>query len=107
MRDLGMWLGAKCLAGMTAVAMLASAGCGDLGANPNTNNNLYGGGSGGNGGSGGSGGPAVCPSNITPGKVKQILAANCTACHGTQLLAGAPMPLVTWSDLHKPATTNP
>ena len=103
MRDLRNWLEAKYLAGVAAVSLLASAGCGDLGANPTSNSDPYSsGGAGGNGGTG----PAVCPSSVTPGSIKQILSQRCATCHGTQLLAGAPMPLVNFSDLHRPAVTN-
>jgi hypothetical protein len=47
----------------------------------------------------------VCP--VPPGSVKRILDDNCTACHGTSLLAGAPMSLATWSDTQKPAKSAP
>ena len=86
--------------------VLLSVGCGDLGANSGQAglNPSYGG----NGGSGAGGsGPASCPSGVVPGSVQAIMQKNCTACHGTQLLAGAPMPLVSWNDLQQPAKTNP
>src|SRR5215208_7102390 len=102
MRDLGTWLGGWSLASVATVALLASAGCGDLGATPSSSDPLYGG----RGGSGGTGNPATCPSSITPGSIKQILGQTCTACHGTQLLAGAPMPLVTFNDFHAPSKSN-
>ena len=88
-----------------AVALMAVA-CGDLGANPGQNglNSSYAGSAG--TGAGGSG-PASCPSSVTPGGVRAILQKNCTGCHGTQLLAGAPMPLASFGDLHQPAKSNP
>ncbi len=87
-----------------AVALMAVA-CGDLGANPTQNglNSSHGG----SGGSGAGGSPASCPPTVTPGSAQAIFQKNCTACHGTQLLAGAPMPLVSFSDLHQPAKSNP
>src|SRR5688572_4370802 len=93
--------------------LLLGVGCGDLGANPVSDGLTpshagTAGTSGGSAGAGGSGsGPVSCPSSITPGSVKAILGRNCAGCHGSQLLAGAPMPLVTWNDLQQPAKSNP
>jgi hypothetical protein len=42
-----------------------------------------------------------------PCGVTQALASNCVSCHAATPIAGAPMPLVTFADLHKPAVTKP
>src|SRR5687767_9080962 len=94
------------------IAVLLVAGCGDLGANPAVSDPLESGGYGGAGsaggvGAGGGGGQApACPPDVPAGSIKALLQESCTGCHGTQLLGGAPMPLVTLEDLHKPAKSN-
>src|SRR5215208_1095506 len=86
-RNLGRWVG------FSPALLLLSVGCGDLGAGPTSNGleSSYGGSAGSYGGSAGSAGSGSvsCPSSISPGSVKAVLGANCTGCHGTQLLAGA------------------
>jgi hypothetical protein len=42
-----------------------------------------------------------------PCTVSTALAANCQSCHGATPIGGAPMSLVTYADLHKPAVTQP
>jgi hypothetical protein len=42
-----------------------------------------------------------------PCDVDNILRSKCQACHGAVPKFGAPMPLVTYADLHKPASSNP
>ncbi len=39
-------------------------------------------------------------------EVPRIIRDNCLACHGAQPVAGAPMSLVTWADLHAPARSD-
>jgi hypothetical protein len=39
--------------------------------------------------------------------VQQVLAGQCTSCHGAKPIGGAPMPLVTYEDFHKMAVTAP
>jgi hypothetical protein len=57
---------------------------------------------------GGSGGaPAVAAPDILPCGVAKALATNCQTCHAATPIAGAPMPLVTFADLHKAAVTQP
>lgn len=43
---------------------------------------------------------------MLPCDVSRVLAANCQTCHGSMPIGGAPMPLVTYEDLHEPARTN-
>jgi Copper type II ascorbate-dependent monooxygenase, C-terminal domain/Copper type II ascorbate-dependent monooxygenase, N-terminal domain len=57
-------------------------------------------GSGTSAGTGGGGGGDWC-------QVQAILRDNCQECHGAQPLFGAPMPLVTFDNLHAHAVTNP
>ncbi|WP_394821219.1 hypothetical protein [Pendulispora albinea] len=38
-----------------------------------------------------------------PCAVDEVLARNCRSCHSNPPVFGAPMPLVTWDDLHAPA----
>jgi hypothetical protein len=42
-----------------------------------------------------------------PCDVDAVLAASCRQCHAATPLYGAPMPLVTYADLHAPAVTDP
>lgn len=42
-----------------------------------------------------------------PCDVREVLEANCQRCHASKPLYGAPMPLVTWTDMHAPSTTDP
>jgi hypothetical protein len=44
---------------------------------------------------------------VLPCSVSKVLAGSCQSCHGATPIAGAPMPLVTFADLHKPAVTQP
>jgi hypothetical protein len=44
---------------------------------------------------------------ILPCNVNKIMAKNCTSCHGTQLIGGAPMPLVTYADFQKMGVLTP
>jgi len=39
--------------------------------------------------------------------VSKVLASNCQTCHAKAPIGGAPMPLVTYADLHAPAKTQP
>jgi hypothetical protein len=51
---------------------------------------------------------AAVPANeILPCNVSQALASHCQTCHAATPIGGAPMPLVTFVDLHKPAVTQP
>jgi len=49
----------------------------------------------------------VAGSEILPCGVKQSLATNCQTCHAASPIGGAPMPMMTYADLHKPAVTKP
>jgi len=42
-----------------------------------------------------------------PCGVSRVLASSCQSCHGATQIGGAPMPLVTFADLHAPAKTQP
>lgn len=42
-----------------------------------------------------------------PCGVSDVLKSNCQTCHGVMQIGGAPMPLVTFADLHAPAKTQP
>jgi Copper type II ascorbate-dependent monooxygenase, C-terminal domain len=44
---------------------------------------------------------------VLPCAVSKVLATNCQSCHAAKPIAGAPMPLMTHADLHKPAVTRP
>jgi hypothetical protein len=77
--------GGSARAGSVAVAS-PNAGAGGAGAS--------------NGGTAGSGGGLPCA-------VSKALIANCQQCHGAQQIGGAPMPLVTYSDVKKMAVTKP
>src|SRR6185503_11367513 len=59
-------------------------------------------GAGAGGGGAGGGGPSGLPCDVG-----QILAANCQKCHAAKPVFGAPMPLVTYDDLHAPLKSNP
>jgi len=110
MRRQWTWLGTNGLVGGGVLAVLVSVGCGDLGGNPN-DNRLNAGGRGNPGGASGAGGAGgannVCPPNVPMGSAKRILLGNCTGCHGSPLLAGAPMPMLSYQDLFAPAKSNP
>lgn len=59
---------------------------------------------------GGPGGPDSGPSTITgaiPCDVDAILETNCRKCHSAEPQYGAPMPLVTFGDLHAPSKSDP
>jgi hypothetical protein len=58
-------------------------------------------------GTGGTAGPAPEVQGKLPCGVSDVLKKSCQTCHGTMLVGGAPMPLVTFADLHKPAKTQP
>lgn len=45
------------------------------------------------------------PSNL-PCDVDAVLARSCRECHSSPVSFGAPMPLVTWADLHAPARSD-
>lgn len=47
------------------------------------------------------------PSGTLPCDVDAVLAKNCRQCHSTSPQYGAPMPLVTYADLHAPAVSAP
>jgi hypothetical protein len=49
----------------------------------------------------------VANAEILPCGVSQSLATNCQTCHAAAPIGGAPMALVTYADLHKPAVTQP
>lgn len=58
-------------------------------------------------GSGGAGGAAPSQSHERmPCDVAAVFQQQCHSCHGETLNLGAPMPLVTWSDLHAPAVSD-
>jgi hypothetical protein len=42
-----------------------------------------------------------------PCGVSEVLKTGCQTCHGATPIGGAPMPLVTFADLHRPAKTQP
>jgi hypothetical protein len=44
---------------------------------------------------------------VLPCSVSKLLVTNCQTCHGATPIGGAPMSLVTYADLHKPAATAP
>jgi Copper type II ascorbate-dependent monooxygenase, C-terminal domain len=66
-------------------------------------------------GAGGAGATTTAPGTTAPGAtapalpcmVSQVLATNCQSCHGATPIGGAPMSLVTYADLQKPAVTMP
>jgi len=49
-----------------------------------------------------SGSPAILPCDVST-----VLSASCGSCHGATPIGGAPMPLVTYADLMRPANTEP
>jgi hypothetical protein len=51
--------------------------------------------------------PAPAAADILPCNVSTALATNCQKCHAATPIGGAPMPLVTFADLHKAAVTKP
>jgi hypothetical protein len=53
------------------------------------------------------GGAAVTADGALPCAVSKVLIANCQKCHGATPAFGAPMSLVTYADLQKPAVTAP
>lgn len=63
----------------------------------------------GSGGSGaGASGAAASPGHERlPCDVAAVFKQQCLSCHGETLNLGAPMHLVTWSDLHAPAISDP
>jgi hypothetical protein len=52
-------------------------------------------------------GPPVAAAKILPCDVSKVMVKSCQTCHGTTPIGGAPMPLVTFDDFHKPASTQP
>jgi hypothetical protein len=58
-------------------------------------------------GAGGGGGTTTTPADGLPCDVEAFLRANCTTCHASTPVAGAPMPLVTYADLTAPSRSNP
>jgi hypothetical protein len=53
------------------------------------------------------GAPAAMSGSILPCGVSKIMVNSCQSCHGATPIGGAPMPLVSFEDFHKPATTQP
>jgi len=51
-------------------------------------------------------GPGNEGAQVLPCNVSKALRANCQSCHGASTIGGAPMSLVTYADLHKPAVSN-
>lgn len=82
--------------GLLGVMMLAAACSGSENATPDGANGSSSGTSGGT-----SGGPAV--GGFLPCDVDAVLAKNCRQCHSDPPKFGAPMPLVSFSDLHADA----
>lgn len=66
-------------------------------------------GSGAAGSSGASGSDAAAPPQLQrlPCDVASVIARQCHSCHGVPLNLGAPLSLVTWSDLHRPGVSDP
>jgi Copper type II ascorbate-dependent monooxygenase, C-terminal domain len=56
---------------------------------------------------GGTPGDVATGTETMPCGVSKVLASGCQNCHGVAPIGGAPMPLVTWADMHKPAKTQP
>ncbi|MBN1612482.1 MAG: hypothetical protein JW940_37975, partial [Polyangiaceae bacterium] len=52
-------------------------------------------------------GPDQPAAQVMPCNVAQALASNCQNCHGTTPIGGAPMAMMTYADLHKPAPGQP
>jgi Copper type II ascorbate-dependent monooxygenase, C-terminal domain len=52
-------------------------------------------------------GSATAPSGVMPCGVTRALVDNCQTCHSSTPIAGAPMPLMTQADFHKPSPTEP
>jgi hypothetical protein len=47
------------------------------------------------------------PTGSLPCGISSLVGQNCGTCHGATPIGGAPMPLVTLSDFHQPAKTQP
>jgi len=58
-------------------------------------------------GAGGMAGPAPDVQGNVPCGVSDVVKTGCQSCHGATLVGGAPMPLMTFGDWHKPAKTKP
>ena len=88
----------------------SSGGIGSGASGPGGTDNAGGSGGsgwGGSGGAGGGSGGAGGGSNGLPCNVKNVIDARCAgACHAAPPAFGAPMPLVTWQDFHRPAPKN-
>jgi hypothetical protein len=52
-------------------------------------------------------GAAQVEAAVLPCNVSKALAKNCQQCHGATPIGGAPMSLLSYADLHKPAATQP
>jgi hypothetical protein len=65
------------------------------------------GGASGSGGAGASGGAGPGSSKGDWCATQKVIQENCLGCHGKQPLFGAPMPLVTYDDLHVRSLTSP
>jgi hypothetical protein len=78
-----------------ALALLA------WGCSSNASNGATGGGT-----AGSSSGGTTNPSATLPCAVDQVLVSRCQSCHGSPPLYGAPMPLVTFADLHAATPSN-
>lgn len=85
---------------------LSVAACGGNSAETGPGGGGPGGGAGasGPGGAGGAGGGS---SAGLPCDVGDVLASNCRSCHAASPKFGAPMPLVTYDDLHAPLKSDP
>jgi hypothetical protein len=54
----------------------------------------------------GTAGTGVVPTLGVPCGVAEAVSNNCTSCHGTELKAAAPMPLMTYADFQAPAKSD-
>lgn len=72
---------------------------------PGTGGSGFGGSGNGGSGAGGSGGDAVA--GDLPCDVAALLSTKCVSCHGSTLVGGAPMSLLSYADLTAPAQSDP
>lgn len=84
------------------VVAAALAACGGGAETPTGGPGGAGAGAGGNAGTGGSGAGGAGVTNGLPCDVDQVLAASCRSCHANKPIYGAPMPLMSYDDLHAP-----
>jgi Copper type II ascorbate-dependent monooxygenase, C-terminal domain/Copper type II ascorbate-dependent monooxygenase, N-terminal domain len=83
------------LLGLSCVALAAACGAATTGASPD---------------GGGAGSPLPdggAAARALPCDVDAVLAARCRSCHDGTPLYGAPMPMVTWDDLHAASKSDP